>query len=110
MNQDNTAKTSDAKSSAYHKPHGVEDVTGQNVETIMRLEDAAKTNRDLTDRMADIIARFCGSFTFVWVNVIWFGGWVLINALPSFQHLIRFLLRSSLWSYHWKLFSFPGLF
>ena len=50
MNQDNPAKTSDAKSSAYHKPHTVEDVTGQNVETIMRLEDAAKTNRDLTDR------------------------------------------------------------
>ena len=90
MNQDNPAKTSDAKSSAYHKPHTVEDVTAQNVETIMRLEDAAKTNRDLTDRMADIIAKFCGSFTFVWVHVIGFGGWVLINALPSFQHFDPF--------------------
>ena len=56
----------------------------------MRLEDAAKTNRDLTDRMADIIAKFCGSLTFVWVHVIWFGGWVLINALPSFQHFDPF--------------------
>ena len=56
MNQDNLAITSDAKSSAYHKPHTVEDVIGQNVETIMRLEDAAKTNQDLTDGMADIIA------------------------------------------------------
>ena len=90
MNQDNPAKTSDAKSSDYHKPHTVEDVTAQNVETIMRLEDAAKTNRDLTDRMADIIAKFCGSFTFVWVHVIWFGGWVLFNALPSFQHFDPF--------------------
>jgi len=51
MNQESRAKTSDADPSAYHKPHTVEDVTGQNVETIMRLEDAAKTNRDLTDRM-----------------------------------------------------------
>ena len=82
MNQDSRAKTSGANSSDYHKPHTVEDVTAQNVETIMRLEDAAKTNRDLTDRMADTVAKFCGSFTFVWVHVIWFGGWVLINALP----------------------------
>jgi hypothetical protein len=56
MNQDDPAKTSDAKFSVITSHITVEDVTGQNAETIMRLEDAAKTNRDLTDRMADIIA------------------------------------------------------
>ena len=90
MNQDSRAKGSDAKSSDYHRPHTVEDVTGQNVETIMRLEDAAKRNRDLTDRMADIIAKFCGSFTFVWVHVVWFVIWISINLLPGFPHIDPF--------------------
>lgn len=89
MNQDSPAETSDVNSD-YHKPHTVEDVTAQNVETIMRLEDVAKTNRDLTDRMADIIGKFCGSYMFVWVHVIWFGGWILINALPSVPHFDPF--------------------
>jgi uncharacterized membrane protein len=40
--------------------------------------------------MADLIAKFCGSFTFVWVHVIWFGGWVLINVLPNFRHFDPF--------------------
>ena len=65
-----------ANSSDYHKLHTFEDITHQNVKTIMHLEDAAKANRDLTDRMADIIARFCGS-TFVWgtSHLVWLMGY-----------------------------------
>jgi uncharacterized membrane protein len=84
---------SDLNSTDYHKPHTVEDITDQNVKTIMHLEDAAKANRDPTDRMADIIARFCGSFTFVWVHLIWFGAWVIVNDLPGVPHSIHFRLR-----------------
>ena len=62
----------------------------QNVKTIMHLEDAAKANRDLTDRMADIIARFCGSFTFVWVHLIWFGSWVIVNDMSGIPHFDPF--------------------
>ena len=79
-----------ANSSDYHKPHTVEDITHQNVKTIMHLEDAAKANRDLTDRMADIIARFCGSFTFVWVHLIWFGSWVIVNDMSGIPHFDPF--------------------
>jgi uncharacterized membrane protein len=47
------------------------------------LEEAAKANRSSADRIADLIAAFCGSITFVWVHVIWFGAWVFANTLPG---------------------------
>ncbi len=30
-----------------------------------------------------MIATFCGSMVFVWVHVIWFGGWVVVNWVSS---------------------------
>jgi uncharacterized membrane protein len=90
MSRINGANSFDLNSTDYHKPHTVADITDQNVKTIMHLEDAAKANRDLTDRMADIIARFCGSFTFVWVHLIWFGAWVIVNDLPGVPHFDPF--------------------
>ena len=36
--------------------------------------------------MADVIAQFCGSFTFVWVHLIWFGAWIIVNGLPGLPH------------------------
>ena len=47
MSRINGANSSDLNSADYHKPHTVEDITDQNVKTIMHLEDAAKANRDL---------------------------------------------------------------
>ena len=32
-----------------------------------------------------MIANFCGSMTFVWIHVGWFGGWIVINAATRFQ-------------------------
>ena len=90
MSRINGANSSDLNSTDYHKPHTVADITHQNVKTIMHLEDAAKANRDVTDRMADIIARFCGSFIFVWVHLIWFGAWVIVNDLPGVPHFDPF--------------------
>jgi hypothetical protein len=58
----------DSNPADYRTPDTVEDLTKRNVETVVRLEEAAKANRDTTDRMADLINRFCGSFRFVWVH------------------------------------------
>ena len=66
----------------YHAPRTVEDVTERNVQTILELEEAAKANRSDANRIADFIAHFCGSMTFVWVHVVWFAGWILANSLP----------------------------
>jgi uncharacterized membrane protein len=65
-------------------------LTEQNVETVTRLEAAAREQRTHTDRLAEKIASFCGSMTFVWVHVIWFGGWILLNLVPGIKHVDPF--------------------
>ena len=67
-----------------------EQLTEQNVETITKLEQAAKEQRTRADRLAEKIASFCGSMTFVWMNAIWFGGWILLNVIPGIPHVDPF--------------------
>jgi uncharacterized membrane protein len=66
------------------------DLTERNVELIRELEKSAREERTRSDRVAEAIANFCGSMTFVWVHVIWFGGWIVINLLPGLRHLDPF--------------------
>jgi uncharacterized membrane protein len=77
-------------SSHLHKAVSVEELTQRNVETVSKLEEAAREQRTRTDRVAEVIAGFCGSMTFVWVHVIWFGGWVIFNLLPGVKHVDPF--------------------
>ncbi len=86
-----------ALSSRAETPNGnrpadqsVEQLTEQNVETITRLEQAAKAQRTSADRLAEKIASFCGSMTFVWVNAVWFGSWILLNVIPGIPHIDPF--------------------
>ena len=65
-------------------------LTQQNVETILRLEEAAKGERTRSDLVAEAIANFCGSMVFVWVHVVWFGVWVVINLFPGIPHIDPF--------------------
>jgi len=67
-----------------------EQLTEKNVETVTRLEEEAREQRTPTDRLAEKIARFCGSMTFVWVHVVWFGGWILFNLIPGTRHVDPF--------------------
>ncbi len=67
-----------------------EELTEQNVDKVSQLEESAKQNRTSTDRIAEAIANFCGSMTFVWVHVIWFGGWILLNLIPGLPHFDQF--------------------
>lgn len=69
----------------YHKPRTVEDVTERNVQAIAQLEEAAKANRSKADQIADVIAGFCGTMTFVWVHIAWYSIWILVNSLPGIQ-------------------------
>ena len=62
----------------------------RNVNAILKLEEAAKGERTRADLVAESIARFCGSMTFVWVHVLWFGGWILVNLLPGIRHIDPF--------------------
>ena len=79
-----------ASPNSYHTPSSVEELTQKNIETILELETAARDSQTLTERIAKFIADFCGSMTFVWVHVIWFGGWILANVLPGISHFDEF--------------------
>lgn len=63
----------------YHKSQSVDELTERNVQTIIQLEEAAKANRNAADRLADFIARFCGSANFVWAHLVWFTLWIVLN-------------------------------
>jgi len=67
-----------------------EELTEQNVEAILKLEENAKAQRTRSDLVAEAIAGFCGSMTFVWVHVIWFGLWIVINLVPGLRHIDPF--------------------
>ena len=81
----------DPKARAGHQqPLSVEELTQRNVETVLKLEEAAREQRTRPDRVAELIAGFCGSMTFVWVHVIWFGGWIILNLTPGVRHIDPF--------------------
>src|SRR6185295_7467612 len=67
-----------------------EKLTQQNVDEILQLENAAKAERTRSDLIAEAIANFCGSMTFVWVHVVFFGVWILTNLLPGIGHIDPF--------------------
>lgn len=85
-----------AKSKRYHKPRTVEELTRQNVETIIRLEEATKAKQSRFDHIADGVTRVCGSMLFVVFHVIWYVTWMVANVgLPAAQR--------------WDPFPFPFL-
>ena len=68
----------------------VEQLTQRNIEVVRKLEEAANEERTTSDRVARMIARFCGSMTFVWVHVIVFAGWIALNLVPGVTHVDPF--------------------
>lgn len=68
----------------YRRARSVEELTRRNVETILRLEEATRADRNGFDRMADAITSFCGSMRFVVFHIVWYGVWIIGNtALPT---------------------------
>jgi uncharacterized membrane protein len=66
------------------------EIVKQNVQTIADIEKSAHDARTPVDRIADQIAGFCGSMTFLWVHCIWFSVWLFINWFPAFKSTLRF--------------------
>ena len=58
------------------------DVAAENVLRVARIERSVTTEHGLGDRIATLIAAFCGSMAFVWIHLVWFGGWVIYNVGP----------------------------
>ena len=81
-----------SKTPVDHPRNGrtVDELTEQNIEKVSKLEQAAREQRTSADRIAEAIANFCGSMSFVWVHVVWFGGWILLNSIPGVRHVDPF--------------------
>lgn len=65
-----------------HPPHGRRGMAGvvdRNVRALLArraAEDRAKTR---SERIADAITRFAGSMTFVYIHLVMYGAWILLN-------------------------------
>jgi uncharacterized membrane protein len=74
----------------YHHADSAEDLTERNVRAMLQLENAARANRCRSDIVADHIARFCGTMTFVWLHAALFSIWIVINVVPGVRHVDPF--------------------
>jgi uncharacterized membrane protein len=86
--RNNEAAASDNPPSS--QPQSVSELTARNVRTIIELEEAERAKRTTTDRVADTITRFCGTTSFLWVHVLWFGAWIVVNVLPGGRSFDKF--------------------
>src|SRR6185437_14981431 len=71
-------------------PSSAEEAVTENIEAILRLEDAAMRRRTWADLLADRIAEFTGTIWFVAMHLLWFGAWATVNMglvpiLPAFD-------------------------
>jgi len=55
--------------------------TENNIAKIVDLEVAQKAQMSPGEKLSEAIATFCGSMTFVYVHIVWFGGWIIVNSL-----------------------------
>ncbi|MGX2038802.1 DUF1003 domain-containing protein [Methylocaldum sp. MU1018] len=64
-------------------------VVARNIEALLAKRRQEEQSRGLQDRIADKITRFTGSMLFVYIHLIGFGLWILINlgwsGLPAFD-------------------------
>jgi uncharacterized membrane protein len=63
------------------------DVIDRNIATMLRLREETARRRTLQAHLADVITWFSGKMLFVYLHVVWFGAWILINEglLPPLQ-------------------------
>ena len=54
-------------------------VIEQNIRTIIQIRQKAASERSLQDRIADTITSFSGRMVFVYVHIVWFGVWIVLN-------------------------------
>ena len=55
------------------------DVVERNIRTVLRLRAQSAQSRTLQDRLADAITALSGRLSFVFLHVVWFGAWILLN-------------------------------
>src|SRR3954451_18055783 len=73
------------RAEATDQVRALDDETQRNISKIIEIESAQRQNRTVGERMAEAVAQFCGSMTFVWVHIAWFGLWIILNTIPDIR-------------------------
>lgn len=60
-------------------PAGLAPVIEKNINALLARRQQDERCRGWQDRVADAISRFTGSMLFVYIHLVLFGGWILIN-------------------------------
>lgn len=58
---------------------GLSKIIERNIRTMVRVRLAAARDRGLQDRLADAVTTFSGRMAFVYLHMVWFGAWILLN-------------------------------
>jgi len=56
------------------------DVIERNITTLTRLRQETAQGRTLQAHLADAITSFSGRMLFIYLHIVWFGGWIVANA------------------------------
>ena len=54
-------------------------VVERNIETLLSRRNLEEISKPLQERIADAVSRFTGSITFVYIHLVGFGLWIMIN-------------------------------
>ena len=68
----------------------VNDVVERNIRALLLRRRADDAEKSFDERVADLVTRFTGSMTFVYIHLVYFGGWIAVNLgwvpfLPPFD-------------------------
>ncbi len=58
---------------------GISNVIEGNIRTIIQLREKAAKQRHFQDRIADTITSFSGCMFFVYIHIVWFWVWIVLN-------------------------------
>lgn len=61
------------------REQGVANVVVQNIRALLKSRQQFELQRTTQERIADVITKFFGSMWFLYVNFVWFTGWMVIN-------------------------------
>lgn len=72
-------------------PRSQNDIIRRNISAISEVQRKEAGERSTRDRLADWITAFSGSMAFVYLHVVWFGLWVMLNVgLVHLPHVSEF--------------------
>jgi uncharacterized membrane protein len=77
--EDNRSPESES-STGYRTNPALTEAIERYVQTIVHMRLKAERKRSLEERIADVITSFSGRMLFVYIHVVWFSAWILLNS------------------------------